>query len=314
MRVDHLTRYAYTQPVSLSHHLAVLEPLSDERQQLLTFDWKVEAPNLHPTLTVHESDGISECSYSDTYQNKVRWFSIPYAHQILNVHVRSQLRIQTPLWPDADQTVACAYAAQQLRYQPGRPWQIAQTFVHPSPFIPRLTDIKHWAATSLQPQRPVLASALELMQRIYAEFIYRSQSTSIYTPLQQVFTQRQGVCQDFAHILIAGLRSHGLAARYVSGYLLTHPPAGQMRLIGADASHAWVQLWCPLLEGGGLWIDLDPTNCTLAADAHIRLAVGRDFGDVTPIKGVIRGGGEHQLQVAVTVQPGFEAIAGIDCA
>jgi transglutaminase-like putative cysteine protease len=168
--------------------------------------------------------------------------------------------------------------------------------------VPLLPEIKAWAAQSVHAQKPVLAAAIELMQRIYADFRYRSLSTSIQTPLAQVFAQREGVCQDFAHILIAAMRAHGLAARYVSGYLLTQPAPGQARLIGADASHAWVQVWCPLLDGGGLWVDLDPTNNLLPSQAHIRLAVGRDFGDVTPIKGVIRGGGNHTVRVAVSVE------------
>jgi transglutaminase-like putative cysteine protease len=155
-----------------------------------------------------------------------------------------------------------------------------------------------------------MEAALDLMSRIHTEFRYQSSSTEIDTPLSQVMEQRAGVCQDFAHLMIGALRSMGLAARYVSGYLLTEPAPGQPVLVGADASHAWVQLWCPiegtLAEGDGPhghWIDLDPTNNLMPDRAHVRLAVGRDFGDVTPLRGVIRGGGHHRLSVGVTTRP-----------
>ena len=146
--------------------------------------------------------------------------------------------------------------------------------------------------------------ALELMRRVHADFAYRSRSTEIDTPLQQVLEQRAGVCQDFAHLLAGALRMAGLAARYVSGYLLTQPAGGGPALVGADASHAWVQLWCPDTPGvpDDGWLDLDPTNDCVPALDHVRVAVGRDFGDVVPLRGVIRGGGRHTLQVGVTTR------------
>jgi transglutaminase-like putative cysteine protease len=152
----------------------------------------------------------------------------------------------------------------------------------------------------------VAAAAIELMHRIHADFVYESASTEVDTPLTQVLEQRRGVCQDFAHLMAGVLRMHGLPARYVSGYLLTHAPLGEANagqaMQGADASHAWVQVWCPGTPGvpGDGWLDLDPTNNLVPATAHIRVAVGRDFGDVTPLRGVIRGGGgHHTLAVAV---------------
>ena len=144
------------------------------------------------------------------------------------------------------------------------------------------------------------------MQRVHAEFRFEAHSTDIETPLTQVLQQRSGVCQDFAHLLAGVLRMGGLPARYVSGYLLTHAPDGGPKLQGADASHAWVQVWCPGTPGvpgsglGAGWLDLDPTNDMVPGSSHVRLAVGRDFGDVTPLRGVIRGGGRHTLRVAVT--------------
>ena len=146
--------------------------------------------------------------------------------------------------------------------------------------------------------------ALELMHRLHGEWAYQPRSTSVDTPLAAAFAQRSGVCQDFAHLLIASCRAHGLPARYVSGYLLTEPAPGEPALLGADASHAWVQVWCPGTPGVPAhgWLDLDPTNNLVPATDHVRVAVGRDFGDVTPLRGVIRGGGAHSLSVGVTTR------------
>jgi transglutaminase-like putative cysteine protease len=139
------------------------------------------------------------------------------------------------------------------------------------------------------------------MHRVYDDFTYESASTEVSTPLLEAFKMRRGVCQDFAHVMISCLRSLGLAARYVSGYLLTTVPEGRTRLTGADASHAWVSVYCPELEANGGWLDLDPTNDLVPGLGHVTLALGRDYGDVTPLRGVIRGGGEHELSVAVSV-------------
>ncbi|MNN65232.1 Protein-glutamine gamma-glutamyltransferase [compost metagenome] len=143
------------------------------------------------------------------------------------------------------------------------------------------------------------------MEKIFSEFTYDAAATQVATPLQQVLEEKRGVCQDFAHLMLACLRSRGLAARYVSGYLLTQPPPGRPRLIGADASHAWVSVWCPRLG----WVDFDPTNNLIPALEHITLAWGRDFGDVSPLRGVILGGGSHDPEVSVTVMPLAEALA-----
>ena len=162
-----------------------------------------------------------------------------------------------------------------------------------------------YAQSSFTPGRNLIESVRDLMQRIPTEFKYESFSTDISTPALTVLGDKRGVCQDFAHVMLACLRSLGLAARYVSGYLLTHPPKGQPRLIGADASHAWLSVWCPGLglPGADPWLDLDPTNNCIPALDHIRVAHGRDFGDVTPLRGVIRGGGQHTLVVRVTTRP-----------
>jgi transglutaminase-like putative cysteine protease len=164
--------------------------------------------------------------------------------------------------------------------------------------VPRLPELGEWARASAPAGRPVAAVALDLMQRVHAEFAYVSRSTDVDTPLAVAFAQRRGVCQDFAHIMIGALRSLGLPARYVSGYLLTHRPDGAA-LVGADASHAWVQCWP---GEGSSWIDLDPTNGLIVGVDHVRVAIGRDYADVAPLRGVIQGGGRHTLSVAVTTR------------
>jgi transglutaminase-like putative cysteine protease len=187
-------------------------------------------------------------------------------------------------------------------------------FALPSPAIPVQREALDYALLSFTPGRPVLEAARELMARIYTEFDYDPAATGVATPLAEVLAERHGVCQDFAHVGIACLRALGLAARYVSGYLETLPPPGQPKLRGADASHAWYALFLPATLRGvdtgpepadapasGTWIDYDPTNDSLLGEQHITTAVGRDYGDVTPVRGVFYGGGEHQLSVAVDV-------------
>jgi transglutaminase-like putative cysteine protease len=174
--------------------------------------------------------------------------------------------------------------------------------------VPRLAELRAWALPSFAAGRPVLAGALDLMQRLHADFEYCSDSTQIDTPLAKAFAQRAGVCQDFAHLMTGAMRMLGLPVRYVSGYLLTRPLGEAADLLGADASHAWVQVYAPGTPGlPGDWLDLDPTNNLIPGIGHVRLAVGRDFGDVTPLRGVIRGGGRHTLAVAVrtrSIEPG----------
>jgi transglutaminase-like putative cysteine protease len=205
-----------------------------------------------------------------------------------------------------------------VRYVARAPFVAAAEFALPSPYVPRLPALRELGAGLFTPGRPVAEAVLALMHRLHAEFSYESRSTEVDTPLQQVLLQRRGVCQDFAHLLAGVLRAWGLPARYVSGYLLTHAPAAAgpgeahagTAMLGADASHAWVQVWCPGTPGvpagpGGAddaWLDLDPTNDCVPGSGHVRVAVGRDFGDVTPLRGVIRGGGHHTLAVGVTTR------------
>jgi transglutaminase-like putative cysteine protease len=175
----------------------------------------------------------------------------------------------------------------------------AYQFVFESPRIRPSAEFAKYAAPSFQPGRPFVEALLDLTARIYKEFKFDSKATSVRTPAEEVLKKRRGVCQDFAHLQIACLRSLNLPARYVSGYLRTYPPPGRPRLIGADASHAWVSAYCPGLG----WMDVDPTNNVVPSYNHIMLAWGRDYGDVSPLRGVIVGGRDHTLKVAVDVEP-----------
>ncbi len=293
IEVVHVTSYGYAAPVSLSHHLAHLRPLADAFQQLERFTLDVEpAPALRSTG-------------ADTFGNACTRFQLAQPHDSLQVRAASVVAVR-PRFQGLEPARSPAWEAvrARLRYLARGDFEPAVEFAQPSPYVPRLAPLRDWAASSFAPGRPVAEVALELMRRIHTDFAYRSRSTEIDTPLQQVLQQRAGVCQDFAHLLAAALRMAGLAARYVSGYLLTQPVGGGPALVGADASHAWVQLWCPDTPGvpADGWLDLDPTNDCVPALDHVRVAVGRDYGDVVPLRGVIRGGGRHMLQVGVTTR------------
>jgi transglutaminase-like putative cysteine protease len=178
-------------------------------------------------------------------------------------------------------------------------WDAAE-FLQPSPMLPHSRGAGAFAATSFPPGRPVLAGLLDLNARIRRDFAFRAGTTGIATPVEEVLARRQGVCQDFTHVMVAGLRALGLPARYVSGYIRTRPPPGQARHRGADQSHAWVGAW---LGPGAGWVDLDPTNALVVHDEHVVLGWGRDFADVSPARGVVLGGGAHALSVAVDLEP-----------
>jgi transglutaminase-like putative cysteine protease len=289
LEVVHETRYSYSAPVSLAHHLAHLQPLSDAHQELL----------LHDLLT--EPPGETRHAGVDVYGNACLWFSRAQAHDRLLVRSTSRVQLCARFAGlQASASPAWERLAEGLRYVARADYDPAVEFTLPSPFVPRLEALHDYAAPSFTPGRPVAEAAIELMQRVHADFEYRSASTQIDTPLAKAFAQRAGVCQDFAHLMAGALRMLGLPARYVSGYLLTRPPGGATDMLGADASHAWIQVYCPgTPDVPGGWLDLDPTNDLIPGAGHVRLAVGRDFGDVTPLRGVIRGGGRHTLAVAV---------------
>jgi transglutaminase-like putative cysteine protease len=288
LTVLHDTLTTYGARVDTAYHLAFLAPREDAGQQVLDFALTVEPK---PARLTEERD---------VFGNRRTSFALHVPHERLHVRATSRVRLAQALAllrPEASPPWEEVAAA--MLYAAGAAFEPAVEFVYASPFVPLLPALREYAAHSLTTGRPWLDAAIELMRRIHRDFDYESGATEIHTPLAEVFAQRHGVCQDFAHLMIGALRTHGLPARYVSGYLLTHPPAGQERLVGADASHAWVQVWCPV-HG---WVDLDPTNDVLPALSHVTVAHGRDYGDVAPLRGVIRGGGEHEVEVAVTVAP-----------
>ncbi|NBD21843.1 transglutaminase family protein [Aquabacterium fontiphilum] len=303
LTVEHETCYEYAQPVDQAQHIACLRPLSDAGQTLLQFDMAVSpAPAQHSLRR-------------DVHGNSRAYFALHAPHHELKVVARSVVAVRERYAGlDREAGPRCADVRERLVYRAQAPFVPASEFLFASPYAPVQSELKRYADVSLRPERPLVAAVLDLMHRIHADFEYAPASTDISTPVVEVLRQRKGVCQDFAHLMIACLRSWGLAARYVSGYLLTQPPPGQAPLVGADASHAWVSVWVPGLahQTAGEWLDLDPTNDCVPGRHHVRVAQGRDFGDVTPLRGVIRGGGRHTLLVRVTTRlqdiPGSPAV------
>jgi transglutaminase-like putative cysteine protease len=298
-RIHHLTRYSYDEPVSVCHNLAHLLPRDSARHT-----WRASDVEISPAPAVR-------AERTDYFGNRLTFFAIQEPHRELDVITRSLVELE------AAETAGEAGAA--LAESP--PWETVRArlrapvtglgsqssadqidafqFTFPSPYIRWTPEVEAYAAESFGPGRTITDAVMDLTGRIFRDFKYDTKSTTVSTTLPEIMAARSGVCQDFAHLQIGCLRSMGLAARYVSGYLLTVPPPGKPRLIGADASHAWLSVYLP--ETG--WVDFDPTNNAVPSDKHITLAWGRDFGDVSPLRGVILGGGRHRIHVSVDVAP-----------
>lgn len=290
LRVRHLTRYEYDAPVELAHHLAHLRPRTTAAQAVS--NWRLEvAPE--PDESALDLDASI-----DVFGNWRHCFSHARVHDRLEVSSSFEAALM-PSSPADPSSVPWEQVAARLRYRAGSTMPEACEFALGSPHAPRSPAFVRFAGDLFAPNRPLLDAVDDLMQRVHQQFDYQAQSTDVATDALQALQLRRGVCQDFAHVMIAVCRSMGLAARYVSGYLSTRPPPGQPRLVGSDASHAWVSVWCPL-QG---WIDFDPTNNLRPALDHVTLAWGRDYGDVAPLRGVIRGGTAARPQVQVTVEP-----------
>jgi transglutaminase-like putative cysteine protease len=235
----------------------------------------------------------------DFFGNTVTFFAVQEPHRALTVTARSTVEVTPHAGLSPDHTPAWETVRDTLRHDRSTVGLEAYQYLFDSPHITCSARLRHYAAASFRPGQPLFAAVLDLTRRIHTDFTYDPQATSVCTPVHDVLRARRGVCQDFAQVQIGCLRSLGLAARYVSGYLVTHPPPGEPRLVGADASHAWVSVYCP----GYGWLDADPTNNVRPAERHITVALGRDYSDVSPIKGVCLGGGQHTMQVAVDVVP-----------
>jgi len=289
MRYDirHCTTYRYSQPVSISHHVLHLVPRQCPRQ--VGHDSTI---SVSPAPAVR-SDG------RDYFGNPVTYLTIQEQHEEFVIEACSTVDVTTPPdWPPA-QSAPWDEIYSRLERDASPASLDTLQFAFDSPYTRAGAGVAAYARESFRPGRPLLEAAFDLTRRIHGEFRYDSSATSVSTPVDEVFRLRRGVCQDFAHLQLACLRSLALPARYVSGYLLTRPPPGREKLVGSDASHAWISVWCP--EAG--WVDLDPTNNTVVRDEHITLAWGRDYGDISPVNGVIFGGGQHTVDVAVDVNP-----------
>jgi transglutaminase-like putative cysteine protease len=284
--IRHVTTYSYESPVSFARCSLRLEPRSGEGQELIS-----HTVDIRPRPT-------DRAVRRDFFGTQTESILIEAPHRNLRIDSRSRVSV---------------FRSAPDRGAQSRPWESVRDvaieakslgpaspigYVFASPLVPVQRSVTSYAAASFPRGGGILAGAADLMRRIRTDFKYDPKATVISTPLSEVFEKRHGVCQDFAHVMIAGLRGLGLPAAYVSGYLRTIPPPGKERLQGADATHAWVSLWCG--EGLG-WIGFDPTNDILVENDHIVLAVGRDFSDVSPVDGIIAGSRKQKLNVAVDV-------------
>jgi transglutaminase-like putative cysteine protease len=284
-QVTHTTVYEYGEPVSLCQNLAHLTPRYGPGQECL-----------HTALLVQPLPAVLS-ERIDYFGNPCTFFAVQEPHRELVATATHLIRLaprsdpapaDSPPWEEVRDLLPADRSPATLE---------AYQFVFASRCTPPSPELAAYAAPSFAPGRPLLEGVLDLTARVHRDFVYDPRATTVTTPLNEVFAKRRGVCQDFAHLELACLRSLGLAARYVSGYLCTNSAPGQRRLLGADATHAWLSVWCPRLG----WVDVDPTNDLVPSDKHVLLAWGRDYDDVSPIKGVILGGGQHAVRVAVEV-------------
>lgn len=281
-QISHKTIYDYASPVVQSHHLLHMVPRPISHQSTIR-----NIIDIEPTPTWRQ-DRL------DYFGNPVTKIAIETDHKELSFHSLSDIEVYERKTVKVEDTSSLeAVTAQAASLPPN-----VVEFLSGSTFAPMSVALRDFARPSFTNQTPVLLGARDLMERIYSEFRFDPTATDISTPVATVLEQKAGVCQDFAHLQIAALRSIGVPARYVSGYIVTHPADGQPKLIGADASHAWVSVWAP--ETG--WVDFDPTNNLINSADHITVAVGRDYEDVSPIAGVLLGGGEHSVKVSVHVE------------
>jgi transglutaminase-like putative cysteine protease len=287
-QLTHRTSYAYGSSVDSAQHIAHLRPRAFRGQHIGAISI---ATNPVPALAV---------GHVDHFGNNIDIYRLDKPHKRFEIEVRAAIEVRFPDPPTAQTTPPWEELRAALNGD-GFPVPVeASEFVHESPLVPEVDALRNYAAPSFKPGRPILEAARELTSRIRSDFEYHPGSTDISTPLDEVFAGKAGVCQDFAHVEIAALRAHGLAAGYVSGYIRTVRSKDEIGLRGADASHAWVAVWCGSDAG---WVHLDPTNDLVAKEDHVVVAWGRDFSDVSPLRGVILGGESHSYGVAVTLVP-----------
>jgi len=285
-QVIHVTDYIYEFPATLCHNLMFQIPQNLPFQQVEDYSCDI---NPKPSFEVNRTD---------FFGNRYLYFSVERSHKKLTVASKSTLELSVPSWVDVDpkSTMPWEKVVEWLHTTEASS-EIRQYYLESS-HVQLLDGIRDYALKSFTPARPIMEAMLDLNTRIFTDFAFTPGFTDISTPLQKVFEHRKGVCQDFAHFSIACLRVLGLAARYVSGYIETLPPPGKPKLVGSDASHAWTAVYIPEHD----WVEFDATNNLLVSDKHIRVAVGRDFSDVTPLKGIVYSGSEQEMKVSVDVQ------------
>ncbi|GAB3480423.1 transglutaminase family protein [Marinomonas epiphytica] len=288
-RVRHITEYTYSAPVSLCYNMAHLLPRDTNNQTCFNQKMQINPP------PVYQSSGI------DYFGNQTFYFSIQEAHRKLVIDVKTDFDIEPLNTEDTlnASTLTCGELRAMLAAPDTQELRLAKEYLLDSDQVKSSATLKAYAQETFRDDQTVVTAALAFTHKIFSEFTFDPNATTVATPLEQVLEQRRGVCQDFAHLAIGCLRSVGLPARYMSGYLETLPPPGQEKLVGADASHAWFAVYIPFLG----WVEFDPTNDIMPSDQHIVTAWGRDYADVTPLQGVIfEGGSSQQLSVSVDVR------------
>jgi transglutaminase-like putative cysteine protease len=286
--VRHETTYDYSDPVSVSHHVLRLTP-----RDLSFQTCRASKISIFPPPPDHF--GV----HLDYFGNSVTSFGLQEQHERLTVEAQSELEVIPPVLPAFSTSPSWQIVRDTLKADHSPDGLTAYQFAFDSKRVSANPELAAYARSSFPEDRPILEAVMDLTTRINQDFRFDTKATEVTTPVETFFEKRRGVCQDFSHLQIACLRSLGLPARYVSGYLRTYPPKGKPRLIGADASHAWCSAWCP----GTGWVDFDPTNNCVPSDGHITVAWGRDYSDVSPIHGVLLGGARHALHVGVDVMP-----------
>ncbi|HEY6724982.1 MAG TPA: transglutaminase family protein [Polyangiaceae bacterium] len=282
--VVHRTTYDYENPVLHGHHLAHLKPRATPNQYVAQYELSVSPEPSSSRLHI------------DYFGNSIQHFEVLSPHDRLEVIATTELEVVVPLSHAEVPRLGWEHFSEQVRVDPSM--VAVQEYCFDSPLVRAHSSLRDYASATFTPGRDLKEAVVEFNARIHAEFKYEPASTDISTPLATVLREKRGVCQDFAHVAVGCLRSLGLPARYVSGYLETVPPPGKERLVGADASHAWAATYLP----GYGWLDFDPTNNVLPADRHVTVAWGRDFSDVSPLKGVVLAGGAHRVSVGVDVE------------
>lgn len=286
-RIVHETSYNYPDDVNLSHSQAHLTARTGSGQTRVGGSLRIE-----PVSAV-------TATHADYFGNRVTHFTVQEPHKVLRVTAVNEVQVHPPPAPEPTSTLPWEAAREATRLARDPVGLDAYQFAFDSPLVRAEVALSNFAAPSFTPGRSLLEASIDLAGRIHSGFKFDPSATTISTPLFEILALRRGVCQDFAHLMIGSLRSLGLAARYVSGYVRTTPPPGRPRLVGADVSHAWVSVFCPPLG----WVDIDPTNNLIPGPDHVTLAWGRDYDDVSPLKGVILGGGRHGLEVSVEMTP-----------